>query len=187
MNKNELRKKYKEVRKDNQPTDKIFKRIITLPEYQESQSIALFFSTPFEVDTKSLIEYSLKQNKSVYLPRVVDKHQMVFIKINDLNKEHFTLSKYGIYEPIGESTTDNIDLTIVPGLCFDKRGFRVGYGGGFYDYYLSNHNTTKVGICYDNQITDEIDIDEYDIQMDILVTEKQVIRWSKSKKKTYKN
>ena len=184
MNKNELRKKYNEIRKCNQPTDEIFNRIITLKEYQNSETIALFFSTPFEVDTHKLIEYSLQNKKNVYLPRVVDKHQMIFIKIKDLSKEHFTLSKYGIYEPIPiEEQSEDIDLTIVPGLCFDKNGYRVGYGGGFYDYFLSTHSTTKVGICYDNQITDEIDIDEHDIKMDILVTDKQVIRCKDYKKK----
>ena len=174
MNKNNLRKKYKEIRKDNQSTDDIFDRIIKLPEYINSKKIALFYSTEDEVDTLRLIEYSLKNNKDVYLPRVIDKHQMVFIKIKDLNKKHFTLSKYGIYEPIlTDDISEDIDLSIVPGLCFDKNGHRVGYGGGFYDYYFSSHQSHKIGICFDNQILEDsyIDTDKYDIPVDIIVTE----------------
>lgn len=180
MNKDELRKKYKQIRKDNLPTDNIFNTIITLPEYISARSIAIYYNTKYEVDTKKLIEYSLKQNKEVYLPRVVDKHKMVFIRIYNLDPNNFTTSTFGITEPIlDESNTlkDTIDLTIVPGLCFDKKLYRVGYGGGFYDCFLSTHNTFKLGTCYDNQILDGyIETDEHDIKMDMIVTEKRVIK-----------
>ncbi len=180
MNKQELRDKYKEIRKRNQPSENIFQTIIQLPEYQEAKNIAIYYSTEYEVDTKELIEYSLKQKKNVYLPRVIDKHKMVFIRIYNLNPENYTISKYGITEPILDENNllaDTIDLTIVPGLCFDKKKYRVGYGGGFYDYFLSNHKTYKLGICYDNQILEDfINIDEYDIPMDIVITEKRKIK-----------
>ncbi len=178
MNKKELREKYKEIRKDNIPSDDIFNTIISLPEYINSKSIAIYYSTPYEVDTTKLIEYSLKQNKNVYLPRVVDKHRMVFIKIYNL-QEGFTKSKYGILEPVYKEEDllkDSIDWIIVPGLVFDKQKYRIGYGGGFYDTFLSTHEVYKIGVCFDNQIIDTIPREEHDIPMDIVATEKRLIK-----------
>ena len=185
MNKNELRKKYKELRLSNPDSDDIFKTIINLPEYISSSTIACFMSTPAEVDTHKLITYSLTHNKDIYLPRVIDKREMVFIRIDNL--DNLVPNKFHVLEPVYDEDrvlTTNPDLTIVPGLCFDKKGYRIGYGGGFYDYFLSNHETTKLGICYDNQILEDelLEPDEYDIPMDLIVTEKRLIKSSRNLK-----
>lgn len=174
MNKEKLRQLHKELRK-NQKENNIFLKIISLPIYKEAKSIAIYYSTEEEVDTIKLIEYSLQDNKKVYLPRVIGKRQMVFYQITDLNPNNFTKSKFGIFEPIESTTTSKIDLTIVPGICFDKKKYRIGYGGGFYDTYLKNNKTYKIGICFDCNLIDTIPINKYDIPMDMVITEKNTI------------
>jgi 5-formyltetrahydrofolate cyclo-ligase len=90
-------------------------------------------------------------------------------------------SYFGVWEPLGEEekliSPEEIDLIIVPGLAFDRELNRLGFGRGFYDRYLSGCSAFKVGICYDAQIAekDEIPIDCYDVKMDMVITEKEII------------
>ena len=81
---------------------------------------------------------------------------------------------YGIVEPTGSTVLDKrMALPIlVPGLAFDRRGHRVGYGGGYYDRYLKNYPGLKVGLCYEACLLDEIEVDPWDQPVDILLTER---------------
>ena len=174
MEKKELRQKYllkrKFIKNKKEKSNDILNYIINNPLYNNANVIALYYSNKDEVDTFDLILYSLLQDKTVLLPKVVGK-EMIFIKIDETTR--YETSRFKIREPISnEEYTGNIDLFIVPGVAFDKEGNRLGYGGGYYDKYLSNTNTPTIGICFEEQITDEIEVEEHDIQVDVVQTER---------------
>ena len=172
--KDELRKKYLDIRnsiKDRTKKSNIIKdKIINTIEYQTSKVIALYKNLDSEVETNELINYALKDNKVVVLPKIVGK-TLEFYKTD--NKK-FNKNIYNIYEPVETDIVNDIDLFIVPGICFDKYKNRVGFGKGYYDRALKT-NGKKIGICFEEQIYDErIKVDPFDIKMDKIITEEKI-------------
>ena len=144
-------------------------KLLDLDIYKKSKVIAIYNSMKDEVNTTYLINESLK-NKIVLLPKVID-NKMIFIKID--NDTKYSKSSFKVLEPIGKEYTDKIDLIIVPGVSFDKNLNRLGYGKGYYDKYLANSNLYKIGICFDEQIVNNLPIEEFDIKMNLVITEKE--------------
>ena len=176
MNKEELRKRYKIIRDNINNRDKksseIIKRLINTKEYQKSKVIALYSNISSEVETKELIKISL-ENKKVVLPKINKDNTMDFYEIKYL--KDLEVGAFNIKEPKIKNKKpikkEEIDLMIIPGICFDKNRNRIGYGKGYYDKYLSNTNIKKIGLCYEEQITKEIKSDKTDIRLDYLITE----------------
>ncbi len=178
MNKIELRKKYLIIRQNiinkDKKSEMIFNKLISSDEYKKSNIIALYYSLKSEVNTLELIKYSLKNNKIVLLPKVIN-NDMVFYKIESLN--NLIKSNFGIMEPSNGIIFDknNIDLIVVPGVCFDKYLNRIGFGKGYYDKYLSNSNIYSIGICFQEQISDGMIItDKTDIKLKKIITDKNI-------------
>lgn len=186
MDKEILRNKFKIIRetitykelKSNIITNKILSNEI----YKKSKVIGLYSSLPFEVNTFRLIEASLKNNKIVALPCVVSKTKMEFYKINSIEDIN-SLGYLGIKEPekkISELINKfDIDVIIIPGLCFDKAKNRIGFGKGYYDRYLEDaDNIIKIGICFNEQIFTNgyISDKEHDIKMNMIITDKLEIK-----------
>ena len=175
MNKDIIRKqmllKRKEINDKEKISTIIVDKIINLDIYKKSKVVALYNSLNNEVDTKYLINKSLKE-KIVLLPRIID-NQIVFIEIN--NNTKYEKSNIGVLEPIGKEYLGNIDLIIVPGVSFDRKRNRLGFGMGYYDKYLYNKNIYKIGIGFNEQLIDELPVDKYDIKMDLIITEKELI------------
>ncbi len=176
--KNDIREEYKNIRKnviDKDNKSKIItNKIIDLKEYKDSKIIALYKNLNSEVNTEYLIDYSLKNNKIVYLPKVIG-NDLVFYKTNNLD---FEKSDFGIEEPISNEIieSDKIDLFIIPGICFDKYKNRIGFGKGYYDRVKYNKKAIKIGICFDEQLyQNRIKTDEFDIKMDKVITNKKII------------
>ena len=126
-----------------------------------------------EVDTESIIEELKKRKKKIYLPKISAK-MMKSVKL--LPKTTFLRNNYGILEPSGRA--ENIDdfVAIMPCLAVDGHGNRIGFGCGYYDKFLANKNALKIVICYDFQVVDKIDNESFDIPVDYVVTEKQIIK-----------
>lgn len=177
MNKNELRKKYLLIRKEVQDkldkSNSIFNKIINSEEYKTSRVIGLYKNLPSEVDTNELIDYSLKNRKIVLLPRV-EGDSLVFYRV--FNNSDFEKSSFGIDEPIPEPANyfSRIDLLIVPGICFDKSRNRIGFGKGYYDRFLDDKNIRTIGVCFDEQISDDIEVEEHDKKLDKVITDKRI-------------
>ena len=175
MNKNILRKEMINIRKNiskkNELSNIIVDKIVNLDIFQKSRVIALYYSMTSEVNTESLINKCF--NKKVILPKIFN-NEMVFIEIN--NDTKYTKSNIGVMEPIGETYFGDIDLIIVPGLAFDNDLNRLGFGMGYYDKYLSNKSIYKIGICFDKQIINEVPVNHLDIKMDMVITEKRVLK-----------
>ncbi|WP_291579027.1 5-formyltetrahydrofolate cyclo-ligase [Clostridium sp. UBA6640] len=161
--------------------EEVFNRLISSDEYKKANTIFAFVSFKSEVDTYKFIEHALSQGKTVGVPKVIkeEKYMDVF-KINflsDLESGYF-----GVMEP-SEScekiNKDNIDFILMPGAVFDEKGGRIGYGGGFYDKFLSDvkDSVPKIAIAYELQIIDSVPMEEYDIKIDGIITEKRTIKF----------
>lgn len=184
MNKQELRKQYLELRKTildkDSKSKKIIDKVISFESFKLAKVIAIYNSLEDEVNAQYLIKYSIENNKIVVLPRVINKNEMRFYKISSLNE--LEGGAFGIKEPIDDENNlvqaNEIDLMIVPGICFDRNKNRVGFGSGYYDRYLSSEKSIlKIGICFDEQLLKEdyIEAEGNDIKMDVVVTDKRKI------------
>ena len=175
--KNEVRKRYIKIRKnieDKELKSKIItEKIIQSDVYKNATIVALYKNLKSEVDTNLLIEYSIRLGKTIVLPKITNE-TMEFYKIDSIN-EQLIKSKFGVEEPSGEKDNlinkENIDLIIVPGVCFDKEKNRMGFGKGYYDKYLENSNLITIGICFSEQILDKLPVTANDIKMEQIITD----------------
>jgi 5-formyltetrahydrofolate cyclo-ligase len=157
-----LYKKYNQI---------IYEKVLEFLSNVEFNSIAMYYPFKKEVDLLKLVE--VLKDKDILFPKVIGNN-MIFVKINTFSD--FKKGKFGIMEPIGESYGKEIDVYLIPGVAFDKRLYRLGYGGGYFDKYFSNQRSgLKVGIAFDFQIIDKLPIFDYDIKMDKIITEKRII------------
>lgn len=138
--------------------------------YQSADTILAYMPIRNEVDIRGILEQSLKDKKALYLPKVHGK-EMRFYQVKDLQMLH--PGAYGILEPEEILPLDvPKGLMLVPGVAFSKNGFRIGYGGGFYDRYLCEKNQiVTVGVCYEQQICSQLTPEVFDQPVDELVTE----------------
>ena len=148
--------------------DKLYKTT----QYRDCQSLYAYLSFNQEVRMNPIIEQAWADGKRVAVPKIVGD-EMVFIWIDSFEG----LSPQGafhIMEPIedGPVADDERALILMPGLAFDPQGHRVGYGGGYYDRYLAAqpHHPT-VELCYDFQLYDHLDVDAYDVPVDVVITD----------------
>lgn len=181
MDKKELRKHMKDLRDSSSYEDKnrfdeaIYRKIINNEFYIKAKVIFIYVSFGSEADTHSIINHALKNNKTICVPKVINKNEgMKAIKINSL--EELSSSTLGILEPSNfsnEIQPSEIDLLIMPGLAFDINGGRLGYGAGYYDRFLKliPDKAHKLGIAYKYQLLDNIPMDEHDMFIDEIITD----------------
>lgn len=156
----------------------IQKNIYETEIYKKANNIFVYINTNSEVETINIIKKSWNDNKKVGVPVLTgNKNEMFFAQINDF--ECLKKNKYGIYEPeINKNNfikSDNTTLILVPGLVFSKDKFRIGYGGGYYDKYLSENNSlANMALAYSFQIVDKLIVQDNDVKLDFIVTEKGV-------------
>lgn len=142
--------------------------------FQKSSVIGTTFSQPFEWNTKPIMEKAWEENKTVVVPKTYPmKRQLTFFEVH---KDSELEVGYGnILEPKEEYSKkydkNEIDLLIVPGIVFDEYGYRIGFGGGYYDRFLIDYKRTTVSIASKRQMIEKIPIQPYDIPVDFLVTE----------------
>lgn len=183
--KKELRKKAKEKR-DSMDREEvsgksalIAGRVISHPWFINSNSIFVYVSVDNEVETRAIIKEALDKGKMLCVPRVVDKKRMEAVPIKNLS-EDLEPGFFNILEPkshLSPVPKEKIDLVIVPGLLFDRDGYRIGYGGGYYDMYLKNltRGCKTIGLAFNNQIAQKLPRAEYDIKVMIIITETEMI------------
>lgn len=135
------------------------------------QKFFVYLSFSSEAPTDRLIEWLLKEGKEVYCPRIENK-EMHAVKYG----EDFTLSDYGIREPVGDIYEGELDVLIMPLLAIDKLGNRLGYGGGFYDKFIKKQpNAKRIAYCYDFQVVKNVPTEENDEKTQNIVTDKRII------------
>ncbi len=188
----ELRKKYRKYRetlpagKKNVFDASVRHNLLRLREYGENDVIFLYVSKKIEVDTHGIMAQCWKDGKTVAVPRCVEESRdMDFYVIrseNDLERGAF-----GVMEPRPDRCEKVTDLTgglcVVPGLCFDAKGFRLGYGKGYYDRFLSRFQGATAGICYAECVQWSLPHGYFDRPVDVLVTENYIRRSGNGRKR----
>lgn len=161
---------------------KIKKKFFSLPQLKSAKKIMAYASMRKEIETFDLMEELLDQGYLLYLPYTKkDIIDLGTAEVNDLERD-LKEGVYGVQEPVAkirnEAVPDDLDLIIVPGACFTSDGYRIGYGGGYYDSFLTKHGAgaVKVGFCYEQFILDSIPIEEHDVPVDIIITENEIIQ-----------
>ncbi len=181
--KNLIRKQMKQLRADMTRTERfeksmqIFEQLITVPEFKRADRIYTYVSMDNEIDTIMLIDYSLSLEKRVFVPRVSGR-DMEFYEISDISE--LSPGYMGIYEPDINGMEPDYSRTgfmCMPGLAFDRSYNRIGYGGGFYDRYLSVDNKLyKAALAYEAQLLESIPAQDGDVRPDMIVTEESIYR-----------
>lgn len=181
MNKIEAREKYLKIRKNilNRASkdEVIFNKIIENKKFKKANVIAIYKPIKGEYETDKLVNYCLENGKTVCFPKVIDDEVMLFYKVNSLDEVNVNGKYPEILEPSGKEENlivkEDIELIIVPLICFDDRNYRVGYGKGYYDRYLyGNENIYKVGLSYQELKIDEfLETDDFDVILDLIITD----------------
>lgn len=158
---------------------KIKEQLLNSEEYKNAKTIFIYVNMSDEVNTIEIIKFMLKDGKQVAVPKVItglkSMEALEIKNFSDLSES----GVFGILEPTMEAKniSNKIDISIVPGLAFDCKKRRLGYGGGFYDKFFEKYpNSTKIALCYEYQILDEIEVETFDKEMDIIITEEKIIR-----------
>lgn len=134
-----------------QRDEQLLKAIIKTETYQNSQRIATYLAFPHEFATNLLIQQALKDKKSIYIPKTFSCGKMEF---TEYDPKHLIRTKFGLLESNSKSyiLKNDLDMIHVPGLLFNEDGFRIGYGGGFYDRYLSDFKGATLSSIYSFQL-----------------------------------
>lgn len=156
----------------------ICNNFLSSDEYKNCKALLCYVAFNGEVDTSSIIIRALSDLKTVGVPVCLDKNgKMEFFKISSLDDLH--KGTFGISEPDVAEEKRIVDfedcIIVVPALCFDEFGNRLGYGRGYYDRYLQNHSLISFGLCYNMLIIDYVVNDAYDKRVDFVVSEKRII------------
>lgn len=159
-------------------------RFVELPEFHAVSVLMAFLSLPHEVDSTPIVLRAWQLGKTVVVPKsVVGRRRLIPYQIETLDTG-LTVGPYGIPEPIDGSPfpLPDIQLVIVPGLAFDRRGYRLGKGAGFYDRFLQEHGFTgmKIGLGFTEQVVDEVPAEPHDVPLDVLVTDREVLRFARA-------
>ena len=147
------------------------------PEYAAAENVFVYVSYNQEVITDGIIQQSIRDGKSVFVPRINNDNIMEFYRIISM-EDDLKPGKFGIYEPVGDCRDDSRKgLMVMPGLAFDRDFHRIGYGGGYYDRYLACENCmVKAAVAFEFQILEEVPHDEFDISPDMIITENHILR-----------
>lgn len=186
MDKKELRKFYSQKR-DLLSENEIYNRSLNVCKiffetdiYKNSEKIFTYINYKSEFNTTIIVKKAFEDNKRVFVPVMSGKaHEMFFVEIEDFSE--LSKNKFGILEPklIFEKVlkSDNKTTIVVPALAYSRNGFRLGYGGGFYDKYLSENNSLcNIGLAFDFQITSDIVHNELDVPIDLIISENEFIK-----------
>ena len=159
---------------------RLFEHLFTSPAWERADTVLSYASVRGEIDLSPVWKQALANGKRYALPRTITsaaEGQMVFQYVR--TEEDLVLGRYHLTEPsvtCPEVSDWERTLCIVPGLAFDKDGYRLGYGGGYYDRFLAAHPTViPVGLCYDICFCDRLPRGDYDIPVSYIITERSVI------------
>ena len=183
--KRRLRARCKKLRESCPPEVKarldkaLTEKVLGLEEYKACETLFVFVSSPIECDTRQIIADALQRGKRVAVPRCTDRSgKMDFYYIRSF--DDLSRGTFGLEEPDPQTCERVTDLSsgfcIVPGLCFDLEGYRVGFGKGYYDRFLDEFGGVTAGICYTKFTEKQLPRGAFDRHTDILVTERFINR-----------
>lgn len=180
MEKEQLRNHIKTIRNSMTANEKmeydeaIYNKVINSDYYSKSKTIFIYVSFGSEVDTHRIIKHGLENNKIICVPKIINKAKgMKAVRINTMKE--LKANSFGILEPqtfLNTINPEEIDLMLIPGLAFDKKGGRLGYGAAYYDRFIkcARKNIYKIGLAYHFQLVSEILMEEHDMAIDDVIT-----------------
>jgi 5-formyltetrahydrofolate cyclo-ligase len=142
--------------------------VINDNKFQSAKVVGAYFAFGSEVATELIIECAKILGKKIALPRV-EEDKITFYELSSTRS--LIRGRFGIMEPPPYGHMDEIDLLVVPGIAFDKKGNRLGYGKGFYDRLLSGKRTFSIGLAYSFQLLENLPHDRYDKRLDAIASE----------------
>ena len=185
MDKDKLRKDFKARRKayvsgHKEALDQLIEESFFSSQlYKESSHIMAFVSFSTEVDTHNIIRRVLADGKKLYVPITKrEPRELLVSRLDDFSD--LVPGPYKILTPRKDKIQlvdkSVLDLILVPGLVFDKLGYRIGYGGGYYDRFLAGDLRARtLGLCYDIQLVDSLAKDDFDLPVDYILTDRSFI------------
>ncbi|MFO7951401.1 MAG: 5-formyltetrahydrofolate cyclo-ligase [Bacillota bacterium] len=188
--KSKLRKKIIRLRDELSPVEIIRKsqmigeKLFALPAYCDAAAVMFFLTFGSEVDTRPMVEETFRRGKVALAPKTLSENrELIPSKILDWDKD-LSPGAYNIPEPkqgaLRPYPPEKIDLLIVPGVAFDSKKRRLGYGGGYYDRFFERlkEDTPLIALAFELQILSEIPSDQWDRRVDLIITEDRVINHS---------
>ncbi len=152
---------------------KILNRLMKLPAVKKAEKEMVYVSVQGEPDTRELIEKLIEAGKIVYAPRIEDG-KIIPYRLNNISELETGL--YEIPQPLRTETVnpEDLDVIVVPGVCFTSSGARLGRGGGYYDRFLAKltEETDTIGLCYSFGIENNLPCERHDIKVKKVVTER---------------
>lgn len=154
--------------------EQILHGLFNHPKWKDAKTIGVTVSRGKEIPTRPIIEQAWKEGKRVTVPKCHPKEkQLDFRHLTAFDELESVY--YGLLEPIVDKTENinkgNIDLIIVPGVVFDPTGFRIGFGGGYYDRFLKNYHGATIALLLSEQLVEELPVEPHDIPVQTLITE----------------
>ncbi len=162
----------------SQLSDQIAETLYIQPEWKRASVIGITISRPPEINTYTIIEHAWLEGKRVAVPKCIPAtKEMEFRYITRF--EQLESVYYGLQEPIRDKTKlaepSELGLLIVPGLAFTKKGYRLGFGGGYYDRFLSSYYGETISLATNRQILADIPVEPHDKPVSKIITEQEVI------------
>lgn len=184
MNKENLRLEAIKTLKDISPEEKssiehnIMEQLVHSTYWKEAKSIGITISQGFEWNTRPIIEQAWKEGKRVSAPKCLPKtRQLNFYEFTSFDQ--LEVVYYNLLEPNEHETTymdkEDIDLIIVPGILFDRIGYRIGFGGGYYDRFLQDYKNHTISLVSEKQLVDQLPAESFDIPVQQIATEHEVL------------
>lgn len=157
-----------------QAADEVFAQLEQTAAFMMADNILMYHSLPDELQTLSFLK-KWKDRKNFFLPRV----NGVNLDLLPYVESELESGAFDIEEPSGNNLADvdDIDLMIIPGVAFDRKGTRLGRGKGFYDRLLAMSKATKIGVGYEFQLFDELPSEEHDVPMDFVITQYSYLKF----------
>jgi 5-formyltetrahydrofolate cyclo-ligase len=142
--------------------------VIKSKEFESAKVVGTYYALGSEVTTELIIKRATILGKKIALPRV-EEDKITFYELS--STKSLIRGRFGILEPQPYEQMNDIDILIVPGIAFDKKGNRLGYGMGFYDRLLSCKRTFSIGLAYSFQLLENLPHDKYDKRLDAIASE----------------
>lgn len=147
----------------------LYQALLQTGVWQQAQCVGMIRSTYLEVATFPLYQAAWQAKKTVVVPKSLPKRQLAFYKVNE--DTQYIQTKFGVEEPVSQVFMDKhqIDLLVVPGVAFKKDGYRIGYGGGFYDRYLADYKGHTISLVFKEQLIDDWQPDLFDLPVQQII------------------
>ena len=142
--------------------------LLNSKEFGSAKVVGAYYAFGSEVKTDLIVQKAKALGKKVALPSV-EGESLTFYELS--SGKYLVKGRFGIMEPLPYGPVDKIDLLLVPGIAFDKKGYRLGYGKGYYDKFLAKKEVFSVGLAYSFQLIDSLPSGEYDKRMHAIATE----------------